>query len=79
MRERIATPKPSTAPARKDCLDRRRACIDSYWKCHRTPDSVVALLAGARINGIGLPTGYSAIDDLLVAQRGESPSLNLKS
>jgi hypothetical protein len=40
---------------------------------------VVALLAGARIDGIDLPTGYSAIADLLVAQRGESPSLNFKS
>jgi len=44
-----------------------RACIDSYWEYHRKPDSVAALLAaGARIDGIVLPTGYSAIDELLV-------------
>jgi len=57
-----------------------RACIDSYWKYRRKPDSVAALLAaGARTEGIELPTGYSAIDALLVAQKGESPSLNSKS
>ena len=45
-----------------------RACIDSYWKYRRKPDSVAALLAaGARTDGIELPTGYSAIDELLVA------------
>jgi hypothetical protein len=45
-----------------------RACIDSYWKYRREPDSVAALLAaGACTNGIDLPTGYSAIDELLVA------------
>jgi ankyrin repeat protein len=47
-----------------------RACIDSYWKYRRQPDSVAALLAaGARTEGIELPTGYSAIDELLVAQK----------
>jgi ankyrin repeat protein len=46
-----------------------RACIDSYWRYRRKPDSVAALLAaGARTEGIELPTGYSAIDELLVAQ-----------
>jgi ankyrin repeat protein len=54
-----------------------RACIDSYWKYRRKPDSVAALLsAGAITNGIDLPTGYSAIDDLLVAQGKENPGLN---
>ncbi len=49
-----------------------RACIDSYWRYRRKPDSVAALLAaGGRIDGIDLPTGYSAIDDLLVAQKGK--------
>src|SRR5215472_9321783 len=44
-----------------------RACIDSYWKYRRKPDSVVALLAaGATIDGIDLPTGYDAIDELLL-------------
>ena len=47
-----------------------RACIDSYWKYRRKPDSVAALLAaGASADGIDLPTGYSAIDELLVAQK----------
>ncbi|HEV2132923.1 MAG TPA: hypothetical protein VGR47_01545 [Terracidiphilus sp.] len=43
------------------------ACIDSYWKYRRQPDSVAALLAaGATLEGIELPTGYEAIDDLLL-------------
>jgi len=51
-----------------------RACIDSYWTYRRKPDSVAALLAaGARTEGIELPAGYSAIDELLVAkERKES-------
>jgi ankyrin repeat protein len=54
-----------------------RACIDSYWKYRRKPDSVAALLsAGARTDGIDLPTGYSAIDDLLVGQGKENSGLN---
>lgn len=44
-----------------------KACIDSYWVYRRRPDSVAALLAaGASTDGIDLPTGYAAIDDLLV-------------
>jgi ankyrin repeat protein len=47
-----------------------RACIDSYWKYRRKPDSVAALLsAGASTAGIDLPTGYSAIDELLLSRR----------
>jgi ankyrin repeat protein len=43
-----------------------RACTHSYWKYRRQPDSVAALLAaGAATDGIELPTGYDAIDDLL--------------
>jgi hypothetical protein len=42
------------------------ACVDSYWKYRRKPDSVAALLAaGATADGIELPTGYDAIDALL--------------
>jgi hypothetical protein len=38
---------------------------------------VAALLsAGARTDGIDLPTGYSAIDDLLVGQGKENSGLN---
>ena len=45
-----------------------RACTDSYWKPMRKPDSVAALLAaGATIEGLDLPTGYDAIDTLLLA------------
>ena len=44
-----------------------RACIDSYWKYRRKPDSVAALLAaGATADGIELPTGYGEIDELLM-------------
>jgi hypothetical protein len=43
-----------------------RACTHSYWKYRRQPDSVAALLAaGAGTEGIELPTGYDAIDNLL--------------
>jgi ankyrin repeat protein len=43
-----------------------KACVDSYWKGRRTPDSVKALLdAGASTNGIVIPTGYDEIDVLL--------------
>jgi ankyrin repeat protein len=42
------------------------ACVDSYWKYRRKPDSVAALLAaGATTEGAELPTGYEAIDELL--------------
>jgi ankyrin repeat protein len=44
-----------------------KACIDAYWKRRRQPDSVAALLAaGATTQGIDLPTGYDAIDALLL-------------
>ncbi len=43
-----------------------KACTDSYWKYRRQPDSVAALLvAGATLEGIEVPTGYDAIDQLL--------------
>jgi len=44
-----------------------KACTDSYWKYRRKPDSVAALLAaGATMDGIDLPTGYDAVDQLLM-------------
>jgi ankyrin repeat protein len=47
-----------------------RACVDSYWKDRRAPDSVAALLAaGATVEKIKLPTGYDAIDSLLLPYR----------
>jgi ankyrin repeat protein len=43
-----------------------KACIDSYWKERRSPDSVEALLrAGASPLNIKVPTGYDAVDALL--------------
>lgn len=43
-----------------------KACVDSYWKNRRTPDSVAALLrAGASTSGIEIPCGYDAVDELL--------------
>ena len=44
-----------------------KACVDSYWIRRRQPDSVAALLgAGATRQGIKLPSGYDAIDALLM-------------
>jgi hypothetical protein len=51
-----------------------RACVDSYWKDRRTPDSVEALLkAGATVAGIQIPCGYDEVDALLMqfAERRE--------
>src|SRR5262249_17531118 len=43
-----------------------RACVDSYWKYRRSPESVQALLGGrASSSGIKLPSGYAEIDNLL--------------
>jgi hypothetical protein len=43
-----------------------KACVDSYWKEHRRPDSIAALLqAGATTSGIEIPTGYDEADRLL--------------
>src|SRR5580704_9637777 len=40
-----------------------RACVDSYWKERRTPESVEHLLeAGATIDGVEFPCGYAAVD-----------------
>lgn len=50
-----------------------KACTESYWKYRRRPDSVAALLAaGADTDGIDLPTGYDAIDELLLESRRTS-------
>jgi ankyrin repeat protein len=43
-----------------------KACVDSYWKYRRSPDSVDALLrADAKVGGIEIPTGYEEVDELL--------------
>jgi ankyrin repeat protein len=43
-----------------------RACVDSFWTDWRKPDSVAALLAaGASTAGVGFPSGYGEVDELL--------------
>lgn len=43
-----------------------RACVDSYWKYRRSPESVEALLqAGASVRGVTYPSGYAEVDELL--------------
>jgi ankyrin repeat protein len=43
-----------------------KACVDSYWTCRRTPESVEALLrAGASVSGVNYPSGYEEVDALL--------------
>jgi ankyrin repeat protein len=47
-----------------------KACVDSYWKDRRTPESVEALLeAGASLEGIDIPCGYADVDELLSKAR----------
>jgi ankyrin repeat protein len=73
VRTLIAAGAPVNAGDARGCTALQlavRACVDSYWKYRRKPDSVAALLAaGASTDGIELPTGYSAIDELLVAYK----------
>jgi ankyrin repeat protein len=43
-----------------------RACVDSYWRDRRSPESVATLLAaGASVRGIVYPSGYGDVDVLL--------------
>jgi hypothetical protein len=43
-----------------------KACVDSYWKDQRSPESVEALLrAGALVSDIEIPSGYKEVDELL--------------
>jgi ankyrin repeat protein len=43
-----------------------KACVDSYWADWRKPDSVDALLRdGASAAGVGYPSGYAEVDELL--------------
>jgi len=47
-----------------------RACVDSYWKRLRSPESVRLLLeAGASTKGIVYPSGYAEVDELLARYR----------
>jgi ankyrin repeat protein len=48
-----------------------KACVDSYWKDRRSPESVEALLnAGASVEGIDIPCGYDEVDQLLRSKAG---------
>lgn len=50
-----------------------KACVDSYWKERRTPESVEALLkAGATMEGIEIPSGYDEVDELLLKAKNHS-------
>jgi ankyrin repeat protein len=43
-----------------------KACVDSYWRHRRTPEPAWLLLAaGASREGVPIPTGDPALDDLL--------------
>ncbi|MFC5862864.1 ankyrin repeat domain-containing protein [Acidicapsa dinghuensis] len=43
-----------------------RACVDSYWKSRRSPESIAMLLeAGASQESVSVPTGYAEADALL--------------
>jgi hypothetical protein len=47
-----------------------KACVDSYWKDRRTPESVDTLLkAGATLDGIEIPCGYNEVDELLLTAK----------
>lgn len=49
-----------------------RACVDSYWRERRSPDSVEALLrAGASIEDVPYPSGYAAVDELIRRHRDD--------
>ena len=52
-----------------------RACVDSYWAYRRSPESVQALLrAGASVHGVGFPSGYAEVDELLESHGARPPS-----
>jgi hypothetical protein len=52
-----------------------RACVASYWRDRRQPDSVAALIAaGADTSSITVPTGYEDADRLIVAARARGGS-----
>lgn len=43
-----------------------RACVDSYWRSRRSPESIAMLLeAGASQESVSVPTGYTEADALL--------------
>jgi ankyrin repeat protein len=70
--ERGATVDALDAKARTPLMLAVRACVDSYWKQRRTPESVEALLeAGASVLSVEYPSGYAEVDELLRAHGAE--------
>lgn len=64
--ERGATVDARDAAQRTPLMLAVRACVDSYWRERRSPESVQALLdAGASIAGVPFPSGYAEVDTLL--------------
>jgi hypothetical protein len=58
------------AQGRTALMQAVKACVDSYWKYRRSPESVDALLtAGATTGGIEIPTGHEEVDELLREHR----------
>ena len=46
-----------------------RACVDSYWRDLRSPESVASLLqAGASASGVPYPCGYDKVDEMAPPQ-----------
>jgi len=66
--ERGAPVNPTDDKGRTPLMLAVRACVDSYWKHRRTPESVEALLkAGALVRVVEYPSGYAEVDELLTA------------
>lgn len=64
--ERGAPPDERDANGRTALALAVRACVDSYWKDRRSPESVQALLdAGASVKDVPYPSGYEEIDRLI--------------
>jgi ankyrin repeat protein len=83
VRELIARGAPVEAldgKGRSALLLAVKACVDSYWKDRRNPESVETLLAaGAGTDGVELPTGCEAIDVLLVEARQREKAVRADS
>jgi len=64
--ERGATPDAKDGKGRAPLALAVRACVDSYWKERRSPESVKMLLAaGATVSEVEYPSGYAEVDKLL--------------
>ena len=71
--ERGATVNALDGKGRTPLMLAVKACVDSYWKERRTPESVKALLdKGATVEGVAYPSGYAEVDALLKAYEARS-------